>query len=201
MKIFSSNSGKWRTGFTLVEVLIASSLGVLVSGAVMVLFLETARENYRALADQGVEHAASLLQDRILAHLRSMSARAGLVYRAPVIQEEVAVGYRRVTASRGMPPDFPREELQFDSVGGRMLYFKDASNTNSENATVLLQSKVGSYRLREACFFPSLKIDGTPDNSLVNVILVLDDDGSSRSRPTGNPISVERTFSVRLRND
>jgi prepilin-type N-terminal cleavage/methylation domain-containing protein len=184
-------------GFTLVEVMVASGLASLVTGAGLLLLLESARESRRGFADATLESKVNEVQTRIIGCLRPMSADEGVIFADPLTDQEGALlGFRRIIVARGPAPDHPREELRFESAGGRAVH--DPNRAVAGNEVTLGQSTAGAV-VRRVSFWPSLKKDGTPDNSLINVSITADDNGSS-GRPLPNAANVWRTFTVRMRN-
>ena len=81
-----------------------------------------------------------------------------------------------------------------------MLYYTDRSNTNT--VKVLTKNSANAV-IRGLVFSPTFKSDGTPNNSLINVILKIDDNGYSgiSTNSLNNPAIVWRTFSVNMRNN
>jgi hypothetical protein len=55
--------------------------------------------------------------------------------------------------------------------------------------------------LTELYFSTSFNLDGSQNNSLLNVVFQMNDNGFSRQNPTNNPASLFRNFSVQMRND
>jgi hypothetical protein len=189
-----------RQGFTVAELLIASSVGLLIGGVAGLLILESAREDVRSVADMAVEQAASDLEGRLVSCLRIMSARESVVYTTPTEDEEDGYrGFQRIIVAQGPVPDFPRAELRFDAATGSAIYLSNRLVVGSQE--VLMQSHSNRVVLRNLCFFPSVKADSTPDNSLVNIVIEVDDDGSSRRRTNSNPARIQRTFAVKMRNN
>ncbi len=190
------------SAFTLVEVLVASSIGVMVAGTTMVLLLASAQEEYRGLADTTVEQEASNLSSRITQCLRMMSASQGVVFDTtqPETEGGAIVGWRRIVVAAGPAPDYPRVELKFNPTTGKVTYNPDCSNAG--NAQILFQNNSEAV-VRRLYFWPSFRADGRQDNTLVNVLIDIDDNNSSRRNLASsdqNPSSIERSFSVKMRN-
>lgn len=189
-----------REGFTLAELLIATGVGALIGIGAVFLLIEAAKENVRSIADMTVEQAATDLEGKVAQCLRGMSAREAVVYTSPVTDEQSGFhGYQRIIVARGAAPDYPRAELRFDTDAKRAVFLANRNQTGTQQ--VLMHSRSNSVMLRNLCFFPSMKSDSTPDNSLINVVIEVDDAGSSRRNTTCNPARVQRTFSVKMRND
>ncbi len=185
-------------GFTLVELLIASSVAILIGGATMLMLIESAKENYRGIADATVEQAVGDLQQRLIQQLRSMSASAGVQFSSPVTNG-AKVFSKSIIVAQGPPNEgYPSQQISFNSSTKQVLHIPNRANTN---ATVSLTRGGTNAVVRQLLFSPSLKPDGTVDNALVNVRIEMDDNGFSRRVGVYNPASVCRTFSVRMRNN
>lgn len=188
-----------RRAFTLVELLIASSIGLLIAGGVMLLLIESTKEMYRDVADETVQQAAGDLESKLARCLRGMSAAESVVFATPASSTGPGTNwFRRIIVARGPAPGFPREEIRFDTNSAAALYFPNRLLTNN---TVLLQSRAGSYALRDLYFYPSFEEDGTLDSSLIYVVFDIDDDGYSRTPGAANFAKVQRTFAVKMRNN
>jgi len=187
-----------RRGFTLVELMVAIAIGMVVLGSTMILLLESAKEQKRGLADATVEQAAADLESRLIGYLRVMSAREGIIFSVPAKDTGGnVIGYSSIIGAQGPAPDYPRQQITFDANTGKVLFYANRTLTNA--ATMIIKNQ-RNLAVRQACFSPSLKLDGTTDNSLINVLLRLDDNGASGRTLSPNPASVWRTFSVRMRN-
>ena len=187
-----------RRGSSLVEILIASSIALLVVGAFMLLILETSTEQRWGIVETQLHSQAGLLQDRLTRLLRQMSATESSIYGDPV--QNGAPIYRRLIVAEGEAPATPRQELVY--VPNSMTLIHDPDRNVGGNEVVLMQS-ASPVKLRTLYFFPSMKPDGTPDSASINIHFELDDDGASgRFNPDGSsrPVSVVRTFTVAMRN-
>ena len=169
------------------EVLVASSIAILLVAVTLMLLLQSAREGRRGFADATVEEAVAGLQSQLLAHLRVTSATEGVIFAGP----------SSIIFARGPAPDYPREQITFNSGTGQVLYY--VNRTMLANPLVLHQNRT-NVTLRQLGFSPSIKPDGTTNCALINVIINMDDNGSAGRRGSGNPASVWRTFSIEMRN-
>ncbi len=197
-------AARGRGAFTLLELLIATSVGLVITGSVVMLLLQAAVEQRRGLADATVEQQAYTLQSTIMNQIRILSANEGVLFGSPATDATgTLIGYRQITVAEGPAPDYPREVIAFDSTAGQVLYNPSLSPPGSAvpNLPVVWMTNGGSCALRQLYFSPSLKPDGSPDNSLINVSFQLDDNGASGQNQTNNPASICRTFSVQMRNN
>jgi len=193
------STGIWggRLGLTLPELLIASVIGIAVSGAILVLVIETAQQQRQGLADASLLQRAGMLEDQLGEIIRSMSASETASLTDKV---DSAPFYERVVFAKGKAPDWPREEVRFNPATLTVTHDPDIGQGGDE---IVLFSSTQTVKLRQLYFFISMKPGGIPDGATLNVIIELDDDGfAGRRNPDGSikPTSVLRTFTVRMRN-
>lgn len=182
---------------TLVETLIASSIMVYVLATLLVIGLMVSREQKLQGAAELVTQKTNLLQDRIVKLLREMSETEGVIYGNKVTGLN---RYRMIFLGRGPAPDYPRELFIYDPAVFMLTYDPNCAVPNNEQ--VLFQPQKGA-RLLEMAFYPSLKVGGIPDNSTLNVVMQVGDDGmSGRRAANGNLITnvFTRYFAIRMRN-
>ena len=67
-----------RRAFTLVELMVAMSIGVIVAGTVVLLLIQAATEQQRGYSDSTIEERAYTLQANITSCLRGMSSGFGM---------------------------------------------------------------------------------------------------------------------------
>jgi hypothetical protein len=186
-----------------VELLIASSVATLITGTTMLVLLETAKENRRGYADSTVEQVASELQGKLIRAIRSMSASEGVAFSSPELDDSGALlGYKSIIVAQGPYPDYEREQISFNAGTGAVT--QDSNLSSGTNALLNLAQLNTHAVVRALRFSPSLKNDGTVDNSLVNIFIEMDDNGYSMrsgSSHSDNPAYVWRTFSVKMRNN
>ncbi len=184
---------------TLVEVLFAGTIATGVIGGILVLMLEVAREQQHGLVDATLQQQINRVQDELKGKLQIMSSSESVIFGDGVIESGFQV-YRKVIVARGPAPDYPREEIRFQSDNHCIIYDPNRSQTGNEE--VLYNSKPASV-LRKVWFYPSMKSGGVPDSSILNVWLEMDDNGQSgRTNPDGSrrTNTVVRTYSVKMRN-
>jgi len=182
--------------------MVATGVGVLIAGTTMLLLLASAKESRRGLADAVVEQAASDLEHKLMRTLRVMSANEGIVFGSPSTNSSgTVVGYNSIIIAAGPSPDNPRQQIAFDPASGSVTY---KTNYASPNSMLVLAATNANSTIRLLTFQPSVKPDGTPDNSLVNVLLQVDDNGSAGrfgANRSNNPAVVWRSFAVKMRNN
>ncbi len=187
-----------RAGMTLVEVLIASAIGVGAIGGLMMLMLEVVKEQRKTLADATLQQAAGNLQDQLTRAIRDMSENESVIFGDKTAENGADV-YRKIIVAKGQAPDYPREEIAFNSTQKNVLYDPDRAVPGDITYYFKTNAVVA---VRKLFFYPSLKSGGVPDSSTLNIWLEMDDCGSS-GRRLGNGFktnTILRTFTVKMRN-
>lgn len=192
-----------RRGMTFVEVIIAATIGVVVSGATAFLVLEMAKEQKKGLVDTELNAETSKVQDRVERVLRSMSKTDSVAFGDATTLADGSTAYRRVVLSSGIGN--PREELFYDTGAHTLTHDPDRDVSGNE---IVLAKSANLAILRDAYFMPSMKTGGIPDNAVLNVYLEFDDDGKSGRKVWSasdhqyNPkvTRVVRSFTVSFRN-
>lgn len=187
-----------RSGATLVEVLIASTISVGVLGTLMSVFGLAAQEQRRQFVDSILQQEAANLQDQLTRLVRSMRQSESVAFGNPVIESGATV-YHTVVMARGPAPTYPRESLTY-TTNYALIYDPNRNTTGGEQT--LFTNKTGAV-LRKLYFFPSLKPGGIPDSTVLNIWLEMDDDGLARRRGPGGGMTnwtVSRSFTVTMRN-
>jgi Tfp pilus assembly protein PilE len=180
------------SGSTLMEVLIASSIGVLVLAALIALMTTQVQEQRKEMVDSNLQQQANLLEDKITRLFRSMSAG-----QAAILGNPIAAGspfYHLIVVARGSAP-IAREQVAFDSAT-----FTCASTPNlavpATREIYFGQSKLAV--LRELYFFISQKNDGASDASAITVFFKMDDNGMGHR---GRTNVLVRSFTTTMRNN
>jgi len=190
-----------RRGFTLVELLIAITVGIGLSGTVVLLLVQSATEQRNGLADMTVEEAAYTLEGNITACLRSMSANQGLTpnYGSGLLDTNGnLLGYQSVFLFYPSNGTYITASISYDPSSGQVLY---TSNTSASSTETLWMTNSPTVALTKLYFSTSFNLDGSQNNSLVNVVFQMNDNGFSQQSPINNPASIMRNFSVQMRND
>lgn len=186
-------------GHTLVELMVALSIGVVLAGGGVFLLIEAARENLRTVADATVEHEAALLQARLTRLLREMSCAEGAVYFLPAATVfDMPTAYHGLIVARGPSPDFPRAELRYDTANGRLWFRENRASASTE--VTLFENRPGRVLLRQVQWAPGIKADGSTDSTVIRIFFRMDDDGFGRRPSDVNSSQVFRSFAVKMRN-
>jgi hypothetical protein len=191
----------YRRAFTLVELLVAATVGVGLAGTVVLLLLQSATEQRNGFADTTVEEAAYVLQANITACLRSMSANQGLTpnYSSALYNTNgILLGYQSVFVFSPTNGGYTTASISFNPSTGQVIYTPDITNPSVQTQWI---TNNASAAVTQLSFTTSLNMDGSLDASLVNVILQMNDNGFSQQNPANNPASIYRNFSVQMRND
>jgi len=190
----------WRA-FTLVELMLSTAVGVGLAGTVVLLLVQTATEQRNGFADTGVEEQAYMLQANLTSCLRSMSANQGLtpdwssgLYNATGL----LLGYKSVFIWYPTNGGYNMASISYNSTSGQVVY---TPNVLTPSIQTQWMTNSASVVLTELCFSTSLNLDGSQNNSLVNVLMQMNDNGYSQQNPSNNPASIYRNFSVQMRND
>ncbi len=203
MKTVSSRAAAplYRRAFTLVELLVAATVGLGLAGTVVLLLLQSVTEQRNGFADTTVEEVAYILQANITGCLRSMSANQGLTpnYSSALYNTNgILLGYQSVFGFFPSNGGYTTASIGFNSATGQVIYTPDITNPSAQNQWI---TNNASAVVTELCFTTSLNLDGSVNASLVNVVLQMNDNGFSRQNPANNPASIYRNFSVQMRND
>lgn len=189
-----------RSGFTLVELMVAAAIAVFVAASTLLLVIQSARTNAAVFSDASLDEAANTLQSKLAKHIRAMGggggaqaaiytnvARAapppGLCYCLRVPYQMTSVGSRTLA------------QIGYDPLTGTVSYCPDYTSTTDQE---ILLSTNANVAIATFGFFPSIKGNGdnTLDLSLVNVQVEL---VHATFYPTPKTNTVCRTFSVRMR--
>jgi type II secretory pathway pseudopilin PulG len=193
--------GLSRRAFTLVELLIAILVSVGLSGTVVLLLVRSATEQRNGLADTTVEEAAYTLEAKITACLRSMSANQGVtpIYSSAFLATNGnLLGYQSVFLFYPSNGTYITASINYYPSSGEVFYI---SNTLVPATGTLWMTNSTSVALTELYFSTSFNLDGSQNNSLVNVVFQMNDNGFSQQGAVNNPTSLMRNFSVQMRND
>ncbi|HXG48258.1 MAG TPA: hypothetical protein VNO52_11590 [Methylomirabilota bacterium] len=184
--------------FTVVDLMVASSLAVICLGGMLSLVMQVGTEQRRIVGDGLVQQEGGLLQDKLSVLIRSMSNSEGVIFGDPV--PSAPTFFRRIIVARGEAPDFPRESIYFNPTNRMVIHDPDRSVANDE---VVLFAPNANAVVRELYFYPSLKVGAVTDSTTLNVVLEMDDDGySGRTDGRGHITrsSIHRYFTVKMRS-
>jgi prepilin-type N-terminal cleavage/methylation domain-containing protein len=190
-----------RRAYTLVELLIATAVGSVIGGTVLLLLCQTATEQRKGLADMTVEEQAYKLEANITACLRSMSANQGMF---PDNSSEIydnngnPLGYQSVDVFYPNNGAYIAGNISYNSATGQVTYTTNIANAS---APIVWMSNSATAALTGFCLSYSWNLDGSKNSSLVNVFFQMNDNGFSQQSRNNNLASIYRNFSVQMRND
>jgi len=188
-----------QRAFTLAELMVATGVGLGLSGIVILLLVQTATEQRSGFADSTVEEKAYLLEANITACLRSMSANQGLTPNyASGLSNGVLLGYQSAFMFYPTNGAYNTASISYSPSSGQVIYTPNILNSSTQ---MVWMSNSSTAILTEFYFTTSFNLDGSQNNSLVNVVFQMNDNGFSQHNPTNNPASIFRNFSVQMRND
>ncbi len=197
-----------RRAFTLVELMFSTTIGLVVSGAVLTLMFQSSREQRLAMVNITVEEKSYMLDAALANILRSVSVNQGV---QPDYPSQVKDGagnlipytyqsifvFSPMPSNTNYPSGYMRGYLQYTPASGLVVYTPDVRFTNN----TVLMSNSPTCRMTNFQFSTSFNLDFSQNNSLVNVSYQMDDNNFTRSSPTNNPASVFRSYSLQMRND
>ena len=204
MKLASTNS--WskpcRRAFTLVELMVAMSVGVILAGTVVLLLVQAATEEQRGYSDTTVEERAYTLQANLTSCLRGMSSGLGMTVSSTnqYFSGTNAIGYTTIYVFQPNTNGtlFTTAKISANLINGAVIYTPDITAPATQTVWMTNSSNVV---LRKLYFSNSLNLDGSQNNSLVNVAFQMDDNGYSKQNATNNVANIQRNFSVQMRCD
>jgi prepilin-type N-terminal cleavage/methylation domain-containing protein len=205
MKLDSVKAGgrASRGAFTLVELMVAMSVGVILAGTVVLLLVQAGTEEQRGYADSTVEERAYILQADITSCLRGMSSGYGITG-SSTNQIANTNGVAWYTKIYVFHPDvtganFTTAMINADLATGAVVY---TPNIAVPGTTIVWMTNSPSVKLGQFYFATYPNLDGTTLNSsLVYVTFQMDDNGYSRQNVNDNIANIKRSFSVQMRCD
>jgi prepilin-type N-terminal cleavage/methylation domain-containing protein len=203
MKMISASgpTRSFRRAFTLVELMCAMVVGLGLAGTVVLLLVQSATEQRSGFADTTVEEAAYILEANITTCLRCMSANQGVT---PVWSSVVTdgsgntLGYSTISVFSPSNGGYIQASISYNSSTGQVTYTPDIT---APAAQIVWMTNSATAALSQLYFSTSFNPDGSPDGSLVNVAIEMNDNGFSQQGTVNNPTSIFRDFSVQMRND
>jgi prepilin-type N-terminal cleavage/methylation domain-containing protein len=190
-----------RRAYTLVELLVATAVGSLLAGTVLLLLCQTSTEQRNGFADMTVEEKAYTLQANIVTCLRSMSANQGLTpnYATGLYDNNGnLLGYQTANVFYPSNGSYILGCISCNPATGQVVY---TPNVATPWIQTVWMTNTSTAVLTEFCMSTSLNLDGSQNSSLVNVMFQMNDNGFSNQGATNNPTSIYRNFSVQMRND
>jgi prepilin-type N-terminal cleavage/methylation domain-containing protein len=204
MKPVSANLRRKHStsGFTLVELMVASSIGLILAGTVVLLLIQAAKEQRHGFSDTTVEESAYTLQANIINVLRGSSAGLGVtlvpgteVYSGPKI-----IGYNSiyVFTPNSNGTSFATSQITVNTNNGSVVYVPNVAAPASK--VVWMTNRTGVV-LRQLYFLNGNNLDTSKNNSLVSATFLMDDNGFSGQNLTNNIANIQRSFVVQMRCD
>jgi len=205
MKPVSANSRRRHStsGLTLVELMIASSIGLILAGSVVLLLIQAAKEQRHGFSDTTVEERAYTLQANIINVLRGSSAGRGvtLVSTTAVVNSVgTTVGYNSIYVFQPNTngTSFTTGQITVNPANGSVIYVPDITVPASQ---VVWMTNSAGVVLRQLYFSNNVNLDGSKNNSLVSTTFLMDDNGFSGQNSTNNIANIQRSFVVQMRCD
>ncbi len=193
LKHFSpARNRRSQAALSLVEVLISSTVGVVVLGGLLTLVTVVAKEQRREMVNSNLQQEANLLEDKITRLIREMSGTQAAILGDPIAT--ASPFFRSVVVSRAASP-WPREKLAFNPQTFACTYTPDGTSPSS---TIPYFTSSSLAVLRNLYFFPSTRTDGAPDSSALTIYFQLDDNGMAQRGKTN---SFTRSFTATMRNN
>jgi hypothetical protein len=190
-----------RRAFTLVELMVAIAVGMGLGGTAMLLLVQTATEQRHGYADMTVEEDAYMLEANMTTCLRSMSANMGVTpsYNSLVTDTNGnPLGYQSISIFYPTNGAYITANISYNPSSGQVIY---TPNVLSNTTQVVWMTPGTVAALTQLYFSTSFNLDGSQNNSLVNVLFQMNDNGFSQQGTINNPTSIFRNFSVQMRND
>ena len=187
--------------FTLAEILVATAIGSILAGTVLLLLCQTATEQQYGFADLTVEEKAYTLEANLTSCLRGVSASMGMTPNwSSAVNDSNGnlLGYQSIFVfTPGTNGAYTMGSIAYTPSTGAVTYTSNLSNPSTQ----LWMTNTSTAALTQFYFSSSFNLDGSQNNSLVNVCFQMSDDGFSQQGATNNPTSIHRSFSVQMRND
>ena len=186
-----------RRAFTLIELLFATGIGLVVAGVVVLLLVQTGREQNSGLASAMVERYTHTLQSKISGVLRGVSVNQGVT---PDYSTGTLInGYKSIIVFNATNGGYVAGKISFDDTSGRVTYTPDNAIPATQE---LWMTNTVTCRLKDLRFNTSFNLDGSDNASLVTVSIKMDDNEFSQHDTNATyPASVERKFAIQMRND
>jgi prepilin-type N-terminal cleavage/methylation domain-containing protein len=192
-----------RLAFTLVELMVAMTVGLILGGTVVYLLVQAAKEQQRGYSDTTVEEKAYMLQANIASCLRGMSCAYGITGSPTNQIVNTNTGYTVWTKIYAFQPNtngtaFTTCSISGDPVSGAVVY---TPNIAVPSSSVVWLTNSANVKLVRFWFENNQNFDLSNDNTLVNVVFELNDNGFSSQNATNNVADIYRRFSIQMRCD
>jgi hypothetical protein len=187
-------------GFTLVEMMVATTIAIMIAGPTLLLLLQAARTNASVFSDMTLDEAANTLQSQLVSQIRALGggggSQAAIYTNLPGVWAPPGLSYcLRVPYQMTSVGSTTIAQIAYDPNRGTVSYCPDYTTTANQQVFLGPSANVTVALFG---FFPSIKGNGdnTLDLTLVNVQMELI---HTMMYPTPVTNTVWRTFSVRMR--
>lgn len=206
-----------RAGFTLIELMIASTVSIILIGSVLVLLIQSVKEQRLCLACATVEEKAALLQANICSCLRSNSAGMGITPDGSTAVSDANgnfLGYHAINFYNvDLAGSSHMQRIAFDPASGIVTYIPSAGPSGT---VITWWTNTHTAVLSQLLFNVEQNPDLSLNSSVVSVRFEINDNlysssyshayttnsplSTTTSLSTG-PASIYRSFSVKLRSN
>jgi prepilin-type N-terminal cleavage/methylation domain-containing protein len=192
-----------QRAFTLVELMVAMTVAVGLAGTAVLLLVQTGQEQRRGYADTTVEERAYVLQANLTSCLRGMSSGYGITGSSTNTVTDtngVVYGYTSIYLFKPNSDgsSYTAGKISANLNDGSVIY---TPNLSAPGSRIVWMTNSPNVVLRRFYFSSSLNLDGSQNNSLVNVTFQMDDNGYSKQNTAYNIANIYRSFSVQMRCD
>jgi len=203
MKTSLLSSRRFARGFTLPEVLVAGSIGVIITGFIMTLLLDSGAEARLGFGVATVEDQAYYLEGQLTRNLRGMSANQGVTPDRSTMcyaGNGAFLGYHGIYAFQLLTNGTSvTEHIVYDPTHGTVTCVTNTAA--AATSTVIWFTNSANCVVSNLWFNTSVNLDGSDNASLVNVVLEMNDNGYAERNSTNNTAAIYRSFAVQLRGD
>jgi hypothetical protein len=189
--------------FTLPEVLVAGSIGVIITGFIMALLLDSGAEARMGFGVATVEDQAYYVEGQLTRNLHAMSANQGITPDQSTMcyaPNGSFLGYQGIYAFQILTNGTTvTEHIVFDPTHGTVTCVTNTAA--AATSTVRWFTNSANCVVSNLWFNTSVNLDGSDNASLVNIGLEMNDNGYAEQNSTNNCATIYRSFSVQLRGD
>lgn len=195
-------------GFTMLELIIASTLATLIAGSMIWLLISIVREQQVTMVEGRVYRRADMVQDRVTNLLRENASASNVLNfsstHAVPGQTGQNIFFYRLYFREGQ--NMPNQSIYFDTNNNELMYDPDISSNGDEERVDLGFRNTSSATLDHVWFSHGMRPGGIGDNSIIMVNLEVTDNGYGKKSFRDetdelNHISCSRSFAVNIRKN